>query len=69
MIVPTKGNSEQRGRAGDEHRVADPPLRVDAGPVDQREPDEREEQAQQVDREIDTVVGDPEIAEHCGHLR
>src|SRR5579862_5175418 len=63
------GEQRERGRARDQHGVGDPPLGVDAGPVDERQPDDPEEQAQQVDREIDTVVGDPEIAEHCGHVR
>ncbi len=38
----------RRRGAGDQHRVLEPPLRVEVGPIDQREVDDDEEKDQQV---------------------
>lgn len=52
----------QRGhrRRPHQHRILDPPLGVGVGPVDQRQVDHRQEQDQQIQREVDRVVVDPE---------
>ena len=61
---------EQRrgGGAADQQRVGDAPARVGEGPVHQREPDNDEEQEQQVDRQLQTVVLDAENG-HGAHRR
>jgi hypothetical protein len=52
---------QRRGRgAADQHRVPDPAPCIGVGPVDQRDPEDHEEQQQEVDREVQPIVGDPE---------
>ena len=57
---------EQRrgGGTADQHRVGDAPPGVRVGPVDQREPDDDQEENQQVDGQVQSVVVDPEDGWH-----
>lgn len=48
------------GRASDENRILDPPPGVEERPGDQRDPKDHEEQDQQVDGQVEGVVGDSE---------
>src|SRR5262249_24538733 len=52
--------------ASDQHRVTDAAACVGIGPVDQREPEDDQEQDHQLHREVDGVVGDTEYSK-CKH--
>src|SRR5947207_10359954 len=57
------------GGAGNEHRVLDPPRRVQVGPGDQRDPDDHEKEDEEVHEEVQALVRDAEHRYEHGRNR
>ena len=66
MIGPDDRKQREHHRAADQHAVVEPPAGVEEGPRDQRQLDEHQAQDEEVDGQVEAVVGDPEEGEQ-GH--
>ena len=60
---PDEREQRRRGRARDQHGIVDPPPGVEEGPRDERKPNDDQKQDEEVDDEVESVVGDAEEAE------
>ena len=66
MSGPMKGTRPSTVAVVNQDRISDPPAGVREGPVGERQPEDDQHQDDQVDGQVEAVVGDSEQGEGHG---